>query len=267
MKLITSSIENPFRPFLLLAPPKAFIPGTFHTVHVDREYHADLLAEMQRLRGRVYLEDGAIDRSQLTPCGRHDLAIDHVSWHLITLNRQGMVSGCARFLQHSASATWSELRVRTAALARTRLWARKLRKAVEAELDEARKRGLAYIEFGGWALTKELRGTTEGLRIALATWGGAQALGGCIGVSTVTSRNGSSSILRRIGGRSLAVDGEELPCYYDPSYKCEMEILRFDSQRPHSRYAPWVEQIRSHLLNVLVISNAAEMCQVTRIAV
>ncbi len=267
MKLITSSIENPFRPFLLLAPPKAHIPGAFHKVHVDREYHADLLAEMQRLRGRVYLEDGAIDRSQLTPCGRHDLDIDHESWHLITLNRQGMVSGCVRFLQHSATATWNELRVRTAALARTRLWARKLRNAVETELEQARERGMAYMEFGGWALTKELRGTTEALRIALATCGWAQAVGGCLAISTATARNGSSSILRRIGGRSLEIDGEELPPYYDPFYKCEMEILRFDSGCPDARYAPWVEQIRSHLLNVQIISNAAEMFQVATIAV
>ena len=222
---------------------------------------------MQRLRGRVYLEDGAINRGQLTPCGRHDLDIDHESWHLITLNRQGMVSGCVRFLQHSASASWSELRVRTAALSRTRLWANKFRKAVETELDEARNRGMEYIKFGGWALAKELRGTTEALRIALATCGWAQALGGCLGISTVTARNGSSSILRRIGGRSLEVDGEELPPYYDPFYKCEMEILRFDSGRPDSRYAPWVEQIRSHLFNVLVISNAAEIRQAARIAV
>ncbi len=267
MKLITSSIENPFRPFLLLAPPEASIPGAFRAVRVDREYHADLLAEMQRFRGRVYLEDGAITPNQLTTCGRHDLDMDHESWHLITLNRQGKISGCARFLQHSTSATWSELRVRTAALARTPFWARKLRKAVETELAEARKRGMAYIEFGGWALAQELRGTTEALRIALATCGWAQALGGCLGISTVTARNGSASILRRIGGRPLEVDGEELPPYFDPFYKCEMEILRFDSRHPASRYAPWVEQIRSHLFNVQVISNAAEMRQVARIAV
>ena len=138
-------------------------------------------------------------------------------------------------------------------MAQSIVWGAKVRAAVEAELEEARRKDVAYVEFGGWALAEELRCKTEGLRIALAVYSLAQSLGGCIGISTATRRHRSSSILRRIGGLPLMADGVELPAYYDPQYGCEMEILRFDSNSPNPRYNRWIEQIRDHLRTVPVI--------------
>jgi len=50
----------------------------------------------------------------------------------------------------------------------------------------------------------------------------------------------------------------ELPAYHDPRYKCEMTILRFDSDRPNPRYAAWIEQIRGELLSAPVICRTAQ---------
>ena len=58
---------------------------------------------------------------------------------------------------------------------------------------------------GGWAVTEELRGgTTEAVRMVVTIYALARILGGALGISTVTKRHASASILRRLGG---ALDG------------------------------------------------------------
>jgi hypothetical protein len=79
-------------------------------------------------------------------------------------------------------------------------------------------------------------------------------LGGGIGIATATRRHGSSSILRRLGGRPLVIQGTELPSYYDPQYGCEMEILRFDSEEPNPRYEVWINDLSDYLQTSAVMA-------------
>jgi hypothetical protein len=72
-------------------------------------------------------------------------------------------------------------------------------------------------------------------------------------LSTATHRNGSAAILRRIGGRPLECDGTELPPYYDPHYKCEMEVLRFDSRLPSVKYSRVIDEMRMEIPHIPVV--------------
>jgi hypothetical protein len=128
-----------------------------------------------------------------------------------------------------------------------------LESAIESEIAHARKLGLIYAEIGGWAVSHEQRCTTEALRIALATYTLANMLGGCIGVSTATVRNCSSSILKRLGGVAVNIAGQILPSYFDPQYDCEMEILRFDSRYPAPRFQRWMDDLRTKMLDIPVV--------------
>ena len=49
------------RSFVLLAPNRRAVPARFHSVDVSPNRYQRLLGDMQRLRGRIYLEDGAIE--------------------------------------------------------------------------------------------------------------------------------------------------------------------------------------------------------------
>jgi hypothetical protein len=73
-------------------------------------------------------------------------------------------------------------------------------------------------------------------------------------MTTATVRHCSSTILRRLGGSDLTVDGRGVPSYYDPRYKCEMELLRFDSRHPSPKYSGLVELLKAKLSGVLVIA-------------
>jgi len=238
---------------VLLAPGDARVPSDFDFVDLDPYQHGRLLAGMQRLRGMVYLQDGAVGRRELSYDGRLRLTVDDQSWHLLTLDEEGSVCGCVRYLAHPNTIGFQDLWVSNSALADSSRWGWYFRSAVEEELRRARLRNLAYVEVGGWAISPERRCSAEALRTVLATYSLAEVLGGCLGITTATVRHHSSSILRRLGGSSLKHAAGEIPAYYDPQYRCEMEVLRFDSTRPAARFGSMLEELRAEILSVPVI--------------
>ena len=245
--------ETSSRRFVLLAPSSSRVPAAFRQTETDWSSYWDLLHEMQRLRGMVYLRDGAIDESCLDG-GRHRAEADISSWHLLVLNEDDRICGCARFHEHRHPSVLSDLNVRRCALACHPEWEATFAGALSEELSFSADVGLPYVELGGWALDEEIRGTTEALRLALATYAFWQMLGGAVGVSTVTRRHCASSILRRLGGRSLVHQGVEVPPYFDPQYNCNMEILRFYSWAPNPRYAVWIKQMKAELARIAVVA-------------
>lgn len=242
------------RSFVLLAPARVCLEPFHGEIREDQSEFQDLMGKMQRLRGGVYLRDGAIQPSDLTNDRRHVSRLDKDSWHLLTVCGDGRVVGCARILPHSNSASFEALTVSHSAIAKCPEWGAQLRSSIEAERQRAHGSDFLWLEMGGWALSEELRGTTEALLYALATYAWSQLMGGAIGISTATERNGSASILRRLGGVSLEHKGAALPAYYDPKYRCQMEVLRFDSRIPNLKYAATVESLRSQMALVPVVS-------------
>jgi len=241
------------RTLKILAPARV-ADIEFGKVRVDDTNYNQLLKGMQQLRGRIYLDDHAIQPQQLTKDGRHKLDSDETSWHLLILDEAEQVCGCVRYREHPEEAGFSHLGVARSALAQCGEWGPKLATAVSAELALARRLAISYVEVGGWALKEQIRNTGEALRMVLATYSLAQALGGGVGLSTATRRHSSASILRKLGGRSLEERGVELPAYFDPEYGCEMEILRFYSWAPNPRYHTWVEAIREELKTIPVVT-------------
>jgi hypothetical protein len=51
--------------------------------------------------------------------------------------------------------------------------------------------------------------------------------------------------------------GIEIPTYFDPRFNCEMELLRFDSERPNPRFERWIEELKDYLSGVPVIRGMA----------
>jgi hypothetical protein len=225
----------------------------FRNVAVDPAKRWAVLRDVQRARGAIYLQDGAIQRHQLCSDGRHHTDEDERSWHLLFLNRQRRVSACVWYLDQGHAPTVDQLRVRSTSLAHS-VAKDKVLAAVESELRLARRHGLAYAEVGGWAVTPESRRTSEGLLLALGAYSLGRLLGGALGMTTATVRHASSTILRRLGGSPLEIQGERIPAYFDPMYRCVMELLRFDSRFPNPKYSGLVERLAEKLVDVPVMS-------------
>jgi hypothetical protein len=254
LTLLERNIAAVDRRLVLLAPQEASLPQYFKNVTIDRQRHRKLVREMQRLRGGIYLQDGALQRDELSSDGLHHTLEDERSWHLLMLNCQQQVNSCVWYLPHGQDTEFEDLRVRNCPLAGIDAWRDALGSAVQSELARARRERLRYAEVGGWAVTKESRCTSEGLLLALAAYSLGRIFGEALGITTATVRHASSTILRRLGGSSLEFAGTTLPKYYDPKYKCEMELLRFDSRRPNAKYAGLIEVLKAKLANVAVVA-------------
>ena len=202
------------------------------------------------------MHDGAIKPSDLLADDRHIQAADDQAWHLLTVDENETVIACIRYFAHAANVRFSELSVAGSGIARSAELGTRVREAVETELECARRRGVWYVELGGWAVCESLRCTTEAIRTLLTVYALSQVRGGAVGLSSATTRHHSSSILRRIGGIPLKVKGVEVSPYYDAQYGCEMELLSFDSGSPNQRYASWIRECREGLQQVPVILGA-----------
>jgi hypothetical protein len=241
------------RALVILAPRQASLAAPLGTDYYGPSEYETLLGRLQRLRGQAYLDDGAVEPSDLTSDGRHISPVDELSWHVLAIEAGGVVRGCARYLSHDPGVPFSRLTVKSSALAQDMDWGYRLRTAVEAETAQAQQRQLAFVEVGGWAIDKTCRFGSEALRIALGTYALSRKLGGCIGLTTATVRHRSAATLQKIGGSMLAHDGAPLPTYYDPQYKCEMAILRFQSYQAAPRFERWIDCLEIQLRTAPVI--------------
>src|SRR5437660_12082167 len=71
LRLLERSIDSLDQRLLLLAPP-GWVPSFFHSIDVNAERHQQLVREMQQMRGKIYLSDGAIRADQLSSDGRSE---------------------------------------------------------------------------------------------------------------------------------------------------------------------------------------------------
>src|SRR5258708_4816824 len=168
-KLLHRSIAAVESQLLLNPPADTPLPTAFPNVADDPIRHAGLVADLQRLRGRTYLRDGAVEPRELTRDGLHLTPEDEDSWHLVMLDRLGRVSACVWFKAHTPTVGVDQLRVRHCPLANHSDWRGLLWSAVEHELACARREGLGFAELGGGAVPASSRGTSEALVLAL--WG------------------------------------------------------------------------------------------------
>jgi len=250
LKLLERNVTNGNDHLIVLASPNAALPLPFPNIDIDPSRYESVLGDLQRLRGTVYLQDGAITQHDLTGDGRHDIAEDHKSWHLVMRDERGDVNGCIWYLEHS-DPSFDTLRVRHTPLAKNPMSAAKLRRAVELDIARARREKIGFAEVGGWAVSKNSQ-MTDCLLLILGTYALSQILGGAYVMATATHRHSSAAILRRLGGVPLSSDGYEAPTYFDPHYGCEMELLRFDTRRPAPKFVRMVDLLKTGLAKLPV---------------
>ena len=248
------TIESLDQRLVLLAPPDVAIPDQFTTCEFDLERHSSLLESVQRFRGNVYYEDGAVRDEQLSSDGLHRTPEDNHAWHLLLMNRDGGISACTWYREYDNRVYFDRLRLKHCALARSERWREPFWRAVESEIRNAREQDLRYAEVGGWAVSPESRCTGEGLLLALATYGLGRIGGGVLGITTATIRHRSSTLLCRLGGRPLQSEDVVLPPYFDPHYECMMEVICFDSRQPNPKFSRLVELLHEKLLSIPIVA-------------
>jgi hypothetical protein len=225
---------------LLLAPP-----GKIHwaggAVQQNPDRYEQYLCQLQQLRGRCYAEDNAITFSDIDSDGRHRQEEDERSWHLLRVDGTQVVAA-ARFCHYPSDVLPCDLACFTAPLARSRLWGPTFFDALTTVVWKARKYNFSLAELGGFVVASSHRGSAEALYILLGLYRLGQLLGGTIAITTATFRHSSASILKKVGGVPLTGFGRALPPYYDPRYRCDMELLSFNSEEPNAKYHSLIQK-------------------------
>jgi hypothetical protein len=260
LRLLERTIVRAEDRLILLPPPSAKVPSFFQNVTRSSDEHFDLLRGLQRLRGSVYLNDGALRPEQLTSDGLHRTPEDDKSWHLIMTDGRRQVNGCIWYLEHPGVPAFEQLRVRNCPLVREEAWANKLRAAVELDTTKAQRARISYAEVGGWAVAGKAH-LGDCLLLILAIYGLSQKIGGAFVLATATVRHSSAQILRRMGGAHLQGDGYEVPPYYDPNYDCQMEILRFDTRRPTPKFVHMIDTLKARFANIPVVARDSQVIE------
>ena len=255
LKLFEREINALKRRLVILSPVGATIPESFGNITVDDDEHRHFKHALQRFRGGIYMRDGALRRDQLSADGRHITPEDDHAWHVLLRDNDDQITGCIWYLEHDQSPRFDDLRVRSCPLASQADWKDKLRRAVASEVSRARRERIRYAEVGGWAVACQAQCVSAALLLVLGTYSLSQLAGGALVMATATMRHSSAKILQRLGGSPFEIDGTPIPAYYDDRYECEMELLRFDTRRPASRYADLVNLINRQLIDVSVVAS------------
>jgi hypothetical protein len=250
---------------VVLAPAHAVIPPAMDNITFAPRLHAAALREMQKMRGAIYLHEGNVTRDQLSRDRRHCTPEDNRAWHLLMRGRRGGFDACVLYLEHEPDVTLEDLRIRHCPLASDSQWGPRLRRAVRSEIVRAQEEGLAYSEIGGLAIQPERRGTPDGVLLTLATYALGRLRGGALGVTTANVAHSCASFLRRLGGAALESDGFSIPSYFDQRYNTEIELLRFDSRTPGTKYAALIDVIMEQFADVPVLAPTLPAAQPSRI--
>jgi hypothetical protein len=254
LNLLDRTIASATERILFVAPSADSVSDLFHNVEVDGRRHRELVRDVQRMRGSIYLSDGALQSHQLTSDGRHQTPEDETSWHVLLLNKERKLTASALYLEHDNGVTFEQLRAKQCPLSQDPEWRPTLVNSIEIELRRAQREALKFVELGGWAVSEESRGSSSSLAFALAVYAFSRRAGGALGMTTATFRHCSATILKRLGGARFEADGVTLPPYYDPRYSCMMEMLRFDSRKPNPKYIYLIDQMRDLLSRITVIA-------------
>jgi hypothetical protein len=255
--LLDRNVSSVADRLVILPPPAEAVPEALKRLTVNPAQRSEMLREVQRLRGRIYVQDGAIQTHELTPDGRHETSEDDRSWHLVMLDRQhGQPSACLWYLEHQAAASIQDLRIHKSPPATDPALCDALVESVAEQIAQARDLGIPYSEVGGWATERFDRCSSDGLLLILATYGLSRIVSaGALGVTTATIRHSSAAILKRLGLSYFPVGKSRVPPYFDPRYQCQMELLRFDTRAANPRFETHIDQLMEQMYDSRVIAS------------
>jgi hypothetical protein len=236
----------------VIGPRSGLVPETFANPCPNAQLYEEMVHEIQRFRGSIYLEDGTIPASALDAQGRHRTPLDYNSWHFVLMNQGTRIAGCMRATLHTSSSPVSNLKLHEVISRMSDEQGKRYGAAVQSFLGEAFESSCNVIEAGGWAVRKELRNSRIAPVLALACWSLGRLLGNSRMIGFAGRCNHSAEILRRLGGFPLTYHGAELGAFYDEHHQCEGEFLGFDCWQVPEVYEQTVEDIKDYLQKALI---------------
>jgi hypothetical protein len=212
-------------------------------VQSDDESVSTVIADAQRLRASMYLQDEAIKPSDVTADGRYISPLDQNGVHFAVYENSGCV-GCIRLNLHPTPVSAERLFLSHLINRFDEPFRSKYQSAINGFLGWSTAVGASFVgEVGGWAAAAtQSNAKIHSVQLAIAVFAFSRFVNS-VGLASAAVRHGSNAMLTRIGGFPVRDKREELPSVYDRHYGCEMQILGF-GQEPHPRFRRSVDDQR-----------------------
>ncbi len=224
--------------FLLLAPANARIPSVFSRVEENKDVHEAWLTKLQQLRGKVFLEDGAIKESHLDEQGRHISKHDVLSWHYLALSPEEQLRGVMRCQVWYTSERLPELCDLNLYVLLERMQNLELRQKFTTALTtfiHQPNEQACFVEISALAVDKASQGFTIGSMLGVSAYSLANIIDAYAGVGAGTDRHHTARFYHKLGGisfRDPSNPEEILPPFFDTGYDCQMDIMGFIDPAP-----------------------------------
>ncbi|WP_266368041.1 hypothetical protein [Tellurirhabdus rosea] len=231
---------------LHLVPPRwGLLPEALGSLRVpDYESTID---EIQRFRGRIYVQDEALPPTALDLTGRHRSTLDYRAWHLVTRNPQGLTMGVMRVPFYVAGTPVDEFGFAKVLERMNRTEQIFYKTTIQQFIDESAQAGYTAVgEPGGWAVDKALCNRQTGLNLALATFALHRLQGRTVAVATATVKHHAADLLKMLGAFN-PFEGTGHARFYDPFFRCEMEFLFVYAEKVAERFEGVVVKLMDHL--------------------
>ncbi|GAA4412991.1 hypothetical protein GCM10023187_40760 [Nibrella viscosa] len=225
----------------LIAPYAGALPIVASMPTTDA--YEQTIAEIQRFRGRIYVQDQAIPASALDRSGRHYTKLDYASYHVIIRNQEGAITGVMRIPTYvSGAAVWFLQLYHV--LERMEPGQKALYSfAIQHFIDQSASKYPFIVEPGGWAVDRQISEKLTGTVLAASCWAFCQLIGGAVAVATATVKHNAADLLRMMGGINC-LQGTTNARFFDSFHQCELELIFFQSDKINPRFAAMVEAIK-----------------------
>jgi hypothetical protein len=229
--------------FEIVAPGASAVPSSFEQTVCDSERCSRRISEIQRLRGQVYLADGAIRKEDLTADGRQVDPADDSAWHIVITGSGQEVVGCIRIAHLGMSPSFSQFHQHEIIERMPEPSRGHYRLAFQNVISDPNKKEIGFGDTGAWAVAKGAHNHGLGVALIIVGWALYRHLGDAWVMAMATQRHRASELLKALGASALAMDGVPLPSFFDPAYDCTMELLVFDTRHPSELAAAHVDEL------------------------
>lgn len=224
--------------FLLLAPANARIPSVFSRVEDNVKAHEAWLTKLQQLRGKIFLEDGAIKESQLDDQKRHVSKLDIDSWHFLVLGPEENLRGlmrCQIWYYDDRLPKLCELNLYGLL---ERMQDLELRQKFTTALNDFMHQpndNTCFMEVSALAVDAASQGFTIGSMLGISGYSIANIVDAYAAVGAGTDRHHTARFYHKLGGMSFKDPNNPevvLPPFFDTGYDCQMDIMGFKEPAP-----------------------------------
>ena len=217
---------------------------------------------VQRFRGGVYVDDGAIPVTTLDETGRHASEFDHRCHHILIVDASDQIRASVRVGFYLKPVEPEELELWRLVETLEPAHGARVRRLLAIHLERAfRERG-SLIEVGGFALESGIRRSGKALVLAAACWSITRVLAPSLGVAIVTERHGFNRLLTRLGGfpidgalglRDASRNGNPGAKFFSSLHNCTVELLGFDTWQADSQIESLVNTISGILASTTTV--------------